>query len=228
MKRIGVFLLSCLLVTQTVVAADGTAAESSAEKEAFELFVGGICNRIDGGGTTESLPPKIESVFSRYYSRIGKTEPTDPQEKIKSRVRFLNAHQNEIICSSDIICNNPASLCHDGMQYMKYALYTGNYKPLFEGVFIGSLVPDDLEVLIDFNAVSLSELGQPVTLIDYIEREIVAEKSKEEPYISYVIYIDDYLNMLTTSRDDGGFGAKRFNELPKDVGWNRRMSAFDQ
>ncbi len=132
-------------------------------------------------------------------------------------MRFLNAHQNEIICSSAVECNLDDSLCHDGMQYMKYALYTGNYDPLFRGVLTGSLVPDDGEVLVDFNAVSLNEFGHPETLLNYIDRELVAERQKAGPNRNYISSIESFRDMIADPDPDNGFFAKRFNELSKDV-----------
>lgn len=103
------------------------------------------------------------------------------------------------------------------MQYMKYALYTGNYDPLLRGVLTGSLVPDDGEELVDFNAVSLSEFGLPETLLGYIDRYLVAERSEPDPDMSHISSIELFRDMIADPDPDNGFFAKRFNELPKDV-----------
>lgn len=193
------------------------AVMSSAEKDAFELFSKKICNQIDKGGTSDSLAKEVDRLLAEYNSQIGKAEPTDPQEKIKTRLMFLNDHKNEIICSSDIICNNPSSKCHDGMQYMKYALYTRNYNPLLRGVLTGSLVPDDGDVLIDFNAITYNEDGKPETLLDYIKRELEAEKTKPDKNNSYISSIESFRDMISDPDPDNGFGAVYFDDLPQSV-----------
>ena len=172
------------------------AVMSSAERVAFNHFTASLCNEIDRGGTEVSFSENIKKVFKNYYSELNKTEPTDPQEKIKTRLMFLNDHKNEIICSSSLKCEFDNSLCKDGMQYMKYALYTGNYNPLLRGVLTGSLVPDDGDVLIDFNAITYNEDGKPETLLDYIKRELVRPeyKIKEPKSLNFTTKLNSRLN----------------------------------
>lgn len=193
------------------------AVMSSVEKEAFDLFRRKLCDSIDAGGDNTSLNEKVEEVFQMYNDKLSKLEPTDPQEKIKTRLMFLNDHKNEIICSSSIKCQRDGSLCKDGMQYMKYALYTGLYKPLLEGVLTGSLVPDDGKVLIDFNAITYNEDGKPETLLDYIKRELEAEKAKPNKDNSYISSIESFRDMISDPDPDNGFGAVYFDDLPQSV-----------
>ncbi len=193
------------------------AVMSSAEKKAFDLFRRKLCDSIDKGGDNDFMEERIDKVFKMYSEELGKTEPTDPQEKIKTRLMFLNDHKNEIICSSSLKCEFDNSLCKDGMQYMKYALYTGNYNPLLRGVLTGSLVPDDGDVLIDFNAITYNEDGKPETLLDYIKRELEAEKTKPDKNNSYISSIESFRDMISDPDPDNGFGAVYFDDLPQSV-----------
>ncbi len=118
---------------------------------------------------------------------------------------------------------------------MKYALYTGLYDPLLSRVLTGSLVPDYGDVLIDFNAVSLSEFGQPETLLDYIDRELVAEEQKAEPNRSYISSIESFRDMIADPDPDNGFflnasaNFRRTSRRPivSAWGWNRWMPSSD-
>lgn len=74
---------------------------------------------------------------------------------------------------------------------MKYAPYTGSYKPLSEGILSAAWLLYDLCELIALKAVLPNEFGQPETLIDYIDSAIITEKNNAELNTTFLTYIND-------------------------------------
>jgi|GEM_PF-4826089 len=93
---------------------------------------------------------------------------------------------------------------------MKYAQYhPWGFKLLIWDFLLGDgLVPPDRSMVVDFNAVTLSEEGKFETLIDFMMRESAKYKDRNDAISKQT----DYFIKVLRSR---GVDAKMFSELPQ-------------
>lgn len=133
-----------------------------------------------------------KNAIKKYMSREeGIKNPTGAQ-----MLRFLNKNRHKMTCKDNGVEKN----------YMMYAFDRGAHGNLFDGFFIDELIPEDLSVLVDVNAVSCTEVNEkPETVLDYMDK-LIANKRNTKGFIEEVkslkeLFVED-------------LGAKNFRDLP--------------
>jgi len=92
---------------------------------------------------------------------------------------------------------------------MMYAFDRGAHGSLFDELFIDDLIPEDLSVLVNVNAVSYTGAkGKPETVLDYMDKLIRESNKHSEGFIEEVKSLKElFVEEL---------GAKNFKDLPSD------------
>ena len=125
----------------------------------------------------------LASTICAHYSTSGVNIASDTKKSIKrymakhegiknatgpQMLKFLNKNRHKMTCKDkyDVEKN-----------YMKYAFDRSSQGDLFDLLFVDQLIPEDLSVLINVNAVSFTGPGgTPETVLDYVNNLIKTNK----------------------------------------------------
>ena len=161
--------------------------------KAIRALSASICNIYSLSGVNIAKDTKI-AIKDHMKQHENNSNPTGAQ-----MLQFLNKNRHKMTCSD-----------RNGVQknYMKYAFDRRAQGDLFEALFMDDLIPDDLSVLIDVNAVSYTGPGgTPETVLDYMDK-IIDGKGRSRGFIDEVKALRELLI------ED--LGAKKFKDLPAD------------
>jgi len=146
---------------------------------------------LSGVNIAKDAKKAIKSYMRRHENN---SNPTGAQI-----LQFLNKNRHKMTCKD-----------RNGVEknYMKYAFDRSAQGSLFEALFMDDLIPDDLSVLINVNAVSnTGPGGTPETVLDYMDK-IIDGKDSSRAFIGEVKALREILI------ED--LGAKNFKDLPAD------------